>query len=423
MKILVVGEGGRESAIVKKIYDSPSILKLYIAPGNGGTSKYATNINIKSDDINSLLNFAKNKKIDLTIVGPEIPLSMGIVDLFEKNNLNIFGPDKKAAKIESSKIFAKTLMEKYKIPTAEFNVFTDSKNAIKYLKSSKYPTVIKADGLAGGKGVLIVNNFKEAEHAVENIMDKKIFGQSGAKVIVEEFLDGKEFSVFVFTDGKNILHMLSACDYKRAFNNDEGPNTGGMGSFSPAPQFNKSNEEYIVNKIINPTLLGLQDQNHTFKGVLYCGLIETKEGIFVIEYNCRLGDPETQVVLPTLDYDLITLIQSCIQSKPIIDIPKQKSNAVGVVLVSNGYPGKYDTGEKINISNNFNKINNSYIYHAGTKFENDQLVTSGGRVLTAVGIGKNINEARKIAYQVSNTVEYKNKFMRTDIALNYKEKK
>ena len=254
-------------------------------------------------------------------------------------------------------------------------------------------------------------------------MDKKIFGQSGAKVIVEEFLDGKEFSVFVFTDGKNILHMLSACDYKKAFNNDEGPNTGGMGSFSPAPQFNKSNEEYIVNKIINPTLLGLQDQNHTFKGVLYCGLIETKEGIFVIEYNCRLGDPETQVVLPTLDYDLITLIQSCIQSKPIIDIPKQKSNAVGVVLVSNGYPGKYDTGEKINISKNFNKINNSYIYHAGTKFENDQLVTSGGRVLTAVGIGKNINEARKIAYQVSNTVEYKNKFMRTDIALNYKEKK
>tara|TARA_B100000029_G_scaffold50088_2_gene45640 strand:+ start:7671 stop:8942 length:1272 start_codon:yes stop_codon:yes gene_type:complete len=423
MKILVVGEGGRESAIVKKISDSPSILKLYIAPGNGGTSKYATNINIKSDDINSLLNFAINKNIDLTIVGPEIPLSMGIVDLFEKNNLNIFGPDKKASKIESSKIFAKKLMKKYKIPTADFHVFTNSKNAIEYLKSTKFPTVIKADGLAGGKGVLIAKNFKEAENAVKNIMDKKIFGQSGAKIIVEEFLQGKEFSVFVFTDGKKILHMLSACDYKKAFNNDEGPNTGGMGSFSPAPQFNKTNEEYIVNKIINPTLKGLQEQNHTFKGVLYCGLIETKEGIFVIEYNCRLGDPETQVVLPTLEYDLLTLIQSCIQSKSIIDIPKQKSNAVGVVLVSNGYPGKYDTGEKINISKNFNKINNSYIYHAGTKIENEQLVTSGGRVLTAVGVGKNINEARKIAYQVSNTVEYKNKFMRTDIALNYKEKK
>ena len=423
MKILVVGEGGRESAIVKKISDSPSILKLYIAPGNGGTSKYATNINIKSDDINSLLNFAINKNIDLTIVGPEIPLSMGIVDLFEKNNLNIFGPDKKASKIESSKIFAKNLMKKYKIPTADFHVFTNSKNAIEYLKSTKFPTVIKADGLAGGKGVLIAKNFKEAENAVKNIMDKKIFGQSGAKIIVEEFLQGKEFSVFVFTDGKKILHMLSACDYKKAFNNDEGPNTGGMGSFSPAPQFNKTNEEYIVNKIINPTLKGLQEQNHTFKGVLYCGLIETKEGIFVIEYNCRLGDPETQVVLPTLEYDLLTLIQSCIQSKSIIDIPKQKSNAVGVVLVSNGYPGKYDTGEKINISKNFNKINNSYIYHAGTKIENEQLVTSGGRVLTAVGVGKNINEARKIAYQVSNTVEYKNKFMRTDIALNYKEKK
>ena len=423
MKILVVGEGGRESAIVKKISDSLSITELYIAPGNGGTSKYAININVASDDIESLLNFAKNNNIDLTIVGPEIPLSMGIVDLFEKNNLNIFGPTKKASKIESSKTFAKNLMKKYKIPTANFSVFSNSKNAIKYLKSSKFPTVIKADGLAGGKGVLIVNNFKEAENAIENIMNKKIFGQSGEKIIIEEFLNGKEFSVFVFTDGEKILHMLSACDYKKAFDNDEGPNTGGMGSFSPAPQLNKSNEEYIVNNIINPTLRGLNEKKHTFKGVLYCGLIETQKGIFVIEFNCRLGDPETQVVLPTLDYNLLTLIQSCIKSKPIINIPKQKISAVGVVLVSDGYPGKYETGKKINIDENFNKIDNSYLYHAGTKFENEQLITSGGRVLTAVGIGKNINEARKIAYQVTNTVKYKNKFMRTDIALNYEEKK
>ena len=423
MKILVVGEGGRESAIVKKISDSLSITELYIAPGNGGTSKYAININVASDDIESLLNFAKNNNIDLTIVGPEIPLSMGIVDLFEKNNLNIFGPTKKASKIESSKTFAKNLMKKYQIPTANFSVFSNSKNAIKYLKSSKFPTVIKADGLAGGKGVLIVNNFKEAENAIENIMNKKIFGQSGEKIIIEEFLNGKEFSVFVFTDGEKILHMLSACDYKKAFDNDEGPNTGGMGSFSPAPQLNKSNEEYIVNNIINPTLRGLNEKKHTFKGVLYCGLIETQKGIFVIEFNCRLGDPETQVVLPTLDYNLLTLIQSCIKSKPIINIPKQKISAVGVVLVSDGYPGKYETGKKINIDENFNKIDNSYLYHAGTKFENEQLITSGGRVLTAVGIGKNINEARKIAYQVTNTVKYKNKFMRTDIALNYEEKK
>ncbi|MQG06816.1 MAG: phosphoribosylamine--glycine ligase [SAR202 cluster bacterium] len=423
MKILVVGDGGRESAIVKKISDSPSITELYIAPGNGGTSKYATNINVKSNDIESLLNFAINNNIDLTIVGPEIPLSMGIVDLFEKNNLNIFGPNKKASKIESSKIFAKNLMKKYKIPTADFNVFNDSKNAIKYLKTSKFPIVIKADGLAGGKGVLIVNNFKEAEIAVENIMNKKIFGQSGEKIIIEEFLKGKEFSVFVFTDGNKILHMLSACDYKKAFDNDEGPNTGGMGSFAPAPQFNKSNEEYIVKKIIDPTLKGLNEKQHTFKGVLYCGLIETHKGIFVIEYNCRLGDPETQVVLPTLDYDLLTLIQSCIKSKPIINIPKQKIIAVGVVLVSDGYPGKYETGKKIDIDENFNKIDNSYLYHAGTKFENEQLITSGGRVLTAVGVGENINEARKIAYQITNTVKYKNKFMRTDIALNYEEKK
>ena len=254
-------------------------------------------------------------------------------------------------------------------------------------------------------------------------MNKKIFGQSGEKIIIEEFLNGKEFSVFVFTDGEKILHMLSACDYKKAFDNDEGPNTGGMGSYSPAPQFNKSNEEYIVNNIINPTLKGLNEKQHTFNGVLYCGLIETQKGIFVIEYNCRLGDPETQVVLPTLDYDLLTLIQSCIKSKPITNIPKQKMNAVGVVLVSDGYPGKYETGKKINIDENFNKIDNSYLYHAGTKFKKEQLITSGGRVLTAVGIGKNINEARKIAYQVANTVKYNNKFMRTDIALNYKEKK
>ena len=423
MKILVVGEGGRESAIVKKISDSPSITELYIAPGNGGTNKYATNIDIESDDIESLLNFAQNNNIDLTIVGPEIPLNMGIVDLFKKNNLNIFGPSKKASKIESSKAFAKNLMKKYQIPTANFSVFSNSENAIKYLKSSKYPTVIKADGLAGGKGVLIVNNFEEAENAIENIMNKKIFGQSGEKIIIEEFLNGKEFSVFVFTDGEKILHMLSACDYKKAFDNDEGPNTGGMGSYSPAPQFNKSNEEYIVNNIINPTLKGLNEKQHTFNGVLYCGLIETQKGIFVIEYNCRLGDPETQVVLPTLDYDLLTLIQSCIKSKPITNIPKQKMNAVGVVLVSDGYPGKYETGKKINIDENFNKIDNSYLYHAGTKFKKEQLITSGGRVLTAVGIGKNINEARKIAYQVANTVKYNNKFMRTDIALNYEEKK
>jgi len=423
MKVLVVGEGGRESAIVNKISPYPSITELYIAPGNGGTSKYATNINIKSNDIKSLLNFAKNKNIDLTVVGPEIPLSLGIVDLFEKNNLNIFGPNKKASKIESSKIFAKTLMKKYQIPTADFNVFRDSQNAVKYLKSSKFPTVIKADGLAGGKGVLIVNNFKEAENAIENIMNKKIFGQSGKEIIIEEFLKGTEFSVFIFTDGAKIIHMLSACDYKKAYNNDEGPNTGGMGSFSPAPQFNKTNEEYIVKNIINPTLKGLNELHHTFKGVLYCGLIETQKGIFVIEYNCRLGDPETQVILPTLDYDLLTLIQSCIKSKPIIKIPKPKVSAVGVVLVSDGYPGKYETGKKILIEKNCNKIENSYLYHAGTKKENEQLITSGGRVLTAVGIGKNINEARRIAYQVANTVKYKNKFMRTDIALNYEREK
>ena len=262
MKILVVGEGGRESAIINKLSDSPSITELYIAPGNGGTNKYATNINIQSDDVVSLLDFAKDKNIDLTVVGPEIPLSMGIVDLFEKNNLNIFGPSKKASKIESSKTFAKNIMKKYKIPTADFNVFTDSKNAIKFLKSSKFPIVIKADGLAGGKGVLIVNNFNEAEIAVENIMNKKIFGQSGETIIIEEFLDGKEFSVFVFTDGNKILHMLSACDYKKAFDNDEGPNTGGMGSFAPAPQFNKSNAEYIVKKIINPTLKGLKEKGY-----------------------------------------------------------------------------------------------------------------------------------------------------------------
>ena len=251
MKVLVVGEGGRESAIVNKISPYPSITELYIAPGNGGTSKYATNINIKSNDIKSLLNFAKNKNIDLTVVGPEIPLSLGIVDLFEKNNLNIFGPNKKASKIESSKIFAKTLMKISQIPTADFNVFRDSQNAVKYLKSSKFPTVIKADGLAGGKGVLIVNNFKEAENAIENIMNKKIFGQSGKEIIIEEFLEGEEVSLFSLVDSSGyILPLTTAQDHKKINDGEKGLNTGGMGAYSPTLLLTDKLEEKIKKKII-----------------------------------------------------------------------------------------------------------------------------------------------------------------------------
>lgn len=420
MNVLIIGEGGRESAILHKVHQSPKVSKIYIAPGNGGTESISENIDISSDDFNKLTEFVKQKKIDLTIVGPEIPLSNGIVDHFESHGLNIFGPSKKASRIEGSKIFAKNLMKEFNIPTAKYETFSDEKSAIKYLENSSFPIVIKADGLAAGKGVYISENKNDALQAIKEIMSDSIFGNSGNKVVIEEFLIGSEFSVFAFTNGKQIKALLSACDYKKVFDGDKGPNTGGMGSYSPAPQLSPVNKSFIISKIINPTLEALRSKNSEFVGVLYCGLILTKNGIFVIEFNCRLGDPETQVVLPSLEYDIIDLIESCLNKNNNKNFETNSKSAVGVVLASKGYPGKYNTGEKITISDYLDK-NNSYIFHAGTIKSDENLLTSGGRVLTVVGTGNSINEARNLAYILCDKVSFNNKYFRKDIAKNIKE--
>ena len=419
MNILIIGEGGRESAILQKIYNSKNNTNIYIAPGNGGTDKYATKIDIKSDNITQLASFALENKIDLTIVGPEIPLSLGIVDYFQSKGLKIFGPSKNASRIEGSKSFAKSLMKEFNIPTAKYQIFNDVNLAMKYIETlDTFPVVIKADGLAAGKGVYIVNNLNEANNSIKDLMNNQVFGDSGKTIIIEEYINGKEFSVFAFTDGVEIKALLSACDYKKAYDNDEGPNTGGMGSYSPAPEFTETNKQYIISKIIKPTLKALEQKESKFVGVLYCGLILTTKGIYVIEFNCRLGDPETQVVIPTLNCDLIELIESCLGKTNFDFVESTIENiAVGVVLSSNGYPNKYAIGKKISINNTYSK-NNSYIFHAGTKKHNGNLVTSGGRVLTVVGTGNSINQARNLAYKLCDNVNFENKFYRKDIAKN-----
>ena len=421
MNVLIIGEGGRESAILHQTLLSPKVSKVFIAPGNGGTSELCVNINISSDNISELAKFAVDNKIDLTIVGPEIPLSLGIVDLFESKGLKIFGPSKNASRIESSKIFAKNLMKEFNIPTAKFEVFENESSAIKFLNKTEFPIVIKADGLAAGKGVYISDNLDDAKLAIKDLMNSQIFGKSGKKIVIEEFLSGSEFSVFAFTNGNDIKVLLSACDYKKAHDEDKGPNTGGMGSFSPAPQLNKKNIDFISSKIIKPTLSALSTKNSKFVGVLYCGLILTDKGIFVIEFNCRLGDPETQVLLPTINFDLIELIESCVDTNnKNIFKPTINKKAVGVVLASEGYPNKYETNKELSINYSFNN-NDSYIFHAGTKKNGKNLVTSGGRVLTVVGTGNSINEARNLAYNICEKVNFDNKYFRKDIAKNIQE--
>ena len=421
MNVLIIGEGGRESAILHQTLLSPKVSKVFIAPGNGGTSELCVNINIPSDNISELAKFAADNKIDLTIVGPEIPLSLGIVDLFESKGLKIFGPSKNASRIESSKIFSKNLMKEFNIPTAKFEVFENESSAIKFLNKTEFPIVIKADGLAAGKGVYISDNLDDAKLAIKDLMNSQIFGKSGKKIVIEEFLSGSEFSVFAFTNGNDIKVLLSACDYKKAHDEDKGPNTGGMGSFSPAPQLNKKNIDLISSKIIKPTLSALSTKNSKFVGVLYCGLILTDKGIFVIEFNCRLGDPETQVLLPTINFDLIELIESCVDTNnKNIFKPTINKKAVGVVLASEGYPNKYETNKELSINYSFNN-NDSYIFHAGTKKNGKNLVTSGGRVLTVVGTGNSINEARNLAYNICEKVNFDNKYFRKDIAKNIQE--
>lgn len=416
MKILVIGSGGREHTIAWKIKKDSPESSLFTAPGNAGTSSISRNIEIKAEDIKNILNFAKSEKIDFTVVGPEAPLVEGIVEEFEKNNLKIFGPSKSAARIEGSKIFAKELLYKYNLPTAKAEFFDSSKNAKKYLQRISFPAVIKADGLAQGKGVMVCKGKKEAIFAVEEMMEKKIFGESGSRIIIEEFLEGKEFSLLAFTDGEEVVCMVPAQDYKRVYDKDRGPNTGGMGSYSP-PVFLTEEVLKISSTILKKTVDALNREGIVYKGVLYGGLILTKNGPYVLEFNCRFGDPETQVILPRLKTNFLEILQAVIEGRlKEIKITWSKNPAVCVVLASGGYPGKYETGKIIEGIPDAEKKKNIILFHAGTKKENEKIVTCGGRVLNVVSVDKDIKTCRKNVYSAIKKIKFENMHYRKDIA-------
>ena len=416
MKVLVVGSGGREHVLAWKLSKSRKVDKVFCAPGNGGIDIVAKCVNIKADDINALADFAIRNKIGLTVVGPEDPLTKGIVDVFQKKRLKIFGPDIKASQLEGSKVFTTEFMRKYHIPTAAFKVFSTSAEAIGFCKSVEYPVVIKADGLAAGKGVFLVHDLKEAVATIENIMIRKIFGDSGNRIIIESFLKGSEVSVMTFTDGKTIVPLLSSQDHKQAFDGDRGPNTGGMGAYCPTTIIDSAMYEHIMDYILKPTINGLLQEGITYKGVLYAGLMITESGPKVLEYNCRFGDPETQVVLPLLKTDLLELMLAVVNQKlaGYQKLDWKNESAACVVMASKGYPGKYQTGLKIAGLQNINN-NSLQVFHAGTELKGNQIVTSGGRVLSVVGMDKTLQLALNKAYQGVNKIKFEGAMYRRDI--------
>ncbi len=427
MKVLVVGGGGREHALVWKISQSKSVEKIFCAPGNAGIAEIAEIVPIKSDDLNSLLKFALEHKIDLTIVGPELPLSLGIVDLFESNGLKIFGPRKNAAEIESSKVFAKNFMKKYGIPTANYETFTcdETEKAKKFILGLSPPIVIKADGLAGGKGVTICRNTEEALKTIDLYFSKKIFGSAGEKIVIEEFLEGEEASVFAITDGDDFITLAPAQDYKRALDNDEGKNTGGMGSYAPTPIIDETTLEKIKTQIIKPTIQGLKNEGRKFKGCLYCGLMLTSNGPKVLEFNCRFGDPETQVVLPLLEDDIIDVFLKSIDGGiKDLNYTVKKATSVCVVLASAGYPDDYEVDKEIHGLDEVKEMKDIILFHAGTKKVNGKILTSGGRVIgvTAIGGENDFEGTIKKVYSAVEKIKFDGMHYRKDIgkkALNY----
>lgn len=416
MKILVVGSGGREHALVWKISQSKRVKEIYCAPGNGGISKLAKCVHIKATDVEGIVNFSKENHIDMVVVAPDDPLVMGMVDALETAGIRAFGPNKNAAIIEGSKAFAKDLMKKYNIPTATYEVFDKSDNAIEYLKHQQYPIVIKADGLALGKGVIIAQNFSEAEAAVKNIMEDKVFGESGKTIIVEEFLVGQEVSVLSFTDGNTIVPMKSVQDHKRVFDNDEGLNTGGMGTFTPSRIYNDEVANICMEKIFKPTIIAMQKEGRKFKGVLYFGIIMTKNGPKVLEYNARFGDPETQVLMPILKIDIIDIFDACIDGKlDKLKIEWENNAAVCVMLASGGYPQKYSTGYEISGIKSFDGKSDTILFHSGTKLENDKYFTNGGRVIGVTALEADIDKAIQKAYMSVEKISFKDMHFRRDI--------
>ena len=417
MKILVVGSGGREHAIIRKLKESPRVDKIYAAPGNGGISKDAECVNIGAMDKQGIVNFAKENEIDIVFVAPDDPLAAGLVDDLLGSGIRAFGPKANAAVIESSKVFSKNLMKKYNIPTAEYEVFDDPEKAIKYIeKKDKYPVVIKADGLALGKGVIIAKDHDEAKAAVKEIMEDKKFGDSGNNVVVEEFLTGPEVSVLAFTDGIALKPMVSSKDHKRAYDNDEGLNTGGMGTISPNPYYTDEIAEICRKKIFEPTVAAMNSENRTFKGCLYFGLMITPDGPKVIEYNARFGDPEAQVVLPRLKTDFVDIIEAVIEDRlSQIDIEWTNDASACVVMASGGYPLAYQKGIEISGLDENGQVSGAVVYHAGTKFEDGKFLTNGGRVLGITAKGKNLDEALDKAYAAVDKISFEGAHYRTDI--------
>ena len=417
--ILIVGGGGREHTIAWKLAQSPDCGKLYMAPGNGGTAAFCENLPIKATDVDGIVAAAKEKKVDLVFVAPDDPLMLGMVDRLETEGIRAFGPRQNAAIIEGSKVFSKELMKKYGIPTAGYEVFDNSAAAIDYIKRrGSYPAVIKAEGLALGKGVIIAANLEEAEAGVHEIMDDRVFGDAGNRVVIEEFLTGPEVSVLAFTDGKTIKPMVSAQDHKRAYDHDEGPNTGGMGTFSPSRFYTEKTAELCMETIFKPTVDAMNREGRTFKGVLYFGLMLTTNGPKVIEYNSRFGDPETQVVMPRLKTDFLKIINAVIDEKlDEIDIEWDDSACVCVVAASGGYPVKYQKGYEITGLDKLEGQDDIMVFHAGTDIVDGKLVTSGGRVLGVTAKGANLDCAIKRAYEAIAEVKFKDIHYRRDIGI------
>jgi phosphoribosylamine--glycine ligase len=416
MNILIVGGGGREHAIAYKLSQSKKVKKLYCAPGNGGIASVAECIPIKASDIDGVVNFSKQNNIDLVVVAPDDPLVLGMVDALEANGIRAFGPRKNAAIIEGSKVFSKELMKKYHIPTAKYEVYDNPKSALDYLENASFPAVIKAEGLALGKGVVIAQNKQEAQDAVHAMMEDKIFGESGNRIVIEEFLTGREVSMLAFTDGKTIKTMVSSEDHKRVFDFDKGPNTGGMGTISPSPIYTSEIHQECMEKIYIPTIEAMNKEGRPFKGCMYFGLIITADGPKVIEYNARFGDPETQVVLPRLKSDLLTIFEAVIDERLAeIDIEWDNGAAVCVIMASGGYPAKYPTGIEIFGLCEAEELYNVTIYHAGTKTQNGKMLTAGGRVLGVTATGNNLNEALETAYQAVQKISFEGAHYRNDI--------
>jgi phosphoribosylamine--glycine ligase len=413
MNVFVIGSGGREHALVWKMAQSPYVEKIFCAPGNGGIDSLAECINIAVDDLKELMHFARKNAVDLTVVGPELPLTLGIVDLFQREHLPIFGPSGAAAQLEGSKAFTKQFLAKYQIPSADFHIFKDSEKALRHIRQNDPPFVLKADGLAAGKGVLICHSRNDAYQGIDDIMVSKRFGKAGNRLVIEDFLAGEEASLLAITDGEHYLVLPPAQDHKAIFEGDKGPNTGGMGAYAPAPVIHKALLDQISERIIEPTIRGMQAENRPYRGVLYAGLMITQEGPKVVEFNCRFGDPEIQAILPLLKTDIVDLMMEVVDRRLKPRGPEiSPDSCICVIMASGGYPGTYQKGKPIL---GLDQVKDVHVFHAGTRREGDQILTAGGRVLGVTSTGKTFIEAREKVYQAIGRIAFDGAYYRKDI--------